>query len=938
MHTPFPIPSYVHDRSVKLMSHALCTYIDQRAMAEPRARHYKILLDLGITTSMTPGLLLELLEAWVKLGTFTTTIEHMKHVYSFLGFHVGKHAGSSRNTKKNIITFMQTQRSIFVPNKHGKCHEREAVEGEFKYLWEVCWKDQSGAAGYFPRGLAEVHALYGKEFRHFFCIMCKMCEHPSIEQHIKLVEKATTTKIRTLTFSTQLKCCKVVLTSWRERKESELQDLKEKLNQFYTVKFLPTAEDGTWKALSDQLLLCDDAKLAACFGKDLHPHLVHETLAQAVPGLLEVQCGLQKLSDVCEQQNNVTTRVPDEVADQQLKSQLQTCLCAAQRWLFTHRHKTYRSLTTIAEENGSSNESSVPAVAKQLRGLEWVSATAISRQISVPRHDLATTEKVDWIVDVSTSGATVTVVVHAGQISMEASELKPLVLELVKTLFFPESSSVQTTKWARKLSEFLIAQMEDPDLLRELDELPDEEDCIWLRDNRREPSPAGAVEEDHVDVVDGSNDWEFGILPRMSASKRVSNTKAIPLIARGALDAVPLVPESGMREDPMREDPNSVSMTQTLLHPFGGSASVPPSAPEQFVVSNDASGTKANESVQTAQAVGTVQPVASSLSEKAPTAPVERLVHTATAMTEEFPSAVVTPQLQPQPSAEPQPQQQPQPNAQPQPYTGDPTSGATQDQLDPMVRKLLQAHAKGDASQVEKVLQGLMAELKSGWTFSKASVTHWVGILDGIVNRHLYSLRLQHQCRQYLQIGQQQQQQQVVEARSSPRAPGQRTTPGVYQSNFGWGRTTWINATESDFSQKWEDFPKDLAVQPEIHSSDVRDRQLRAARRGEQIVTKLLQRLHPDDEVVWMNEQRERGYPYDIRVRRGGGRVVYVEVKIISVDKQWCHISLPEHKFAMKEAPKGNYELFCIQGTRYIRERNFDKLLAQRGYILQISS
>ena len=264
------------------------------------------------------------------------------------------------------------------------------------------------------------------------------------------------------------------------------------------------------------------------------------------------------------------------------------------------------------------------------------------------------------------------------------------------------------------------------------------------------------------------------------------------------------------------------------------------------------------------------------------------------------------------------------------------------DQLDQMVRKLLETHAKGDGKGVERALSALMAGLKSGKTYSRASVDNWVRILQSIVQQKTYSVTLQHKCREHLKLGQQ--------ISSLPKRSGGSILShslGVgsdikHGSDLGRNRLPFLGGTggrERIFSDQWSDIPEDLVdfLGLESDGSGVIE-QREAGWRGEQMAAQLLQKFHPDVKVIWVNEKEEQGLPYDICMQSGDDNVVYVEVKTIGVDKQWCHISWPQHEFCMRESPKGSFELFCIRGTRYFREKRLDHRLSHSGYILHISS
>ena len=189
------------------MSKELCAYIDQRVQSEGNAQYYSILHQLGITTTMTPELLLELLEGWAKLGTFKTTLRHMHTVYSFLSYCAHPQSQASQNIKSDILKFMQTGKSVFVPNRGGKPGDRSASEGEFRRVRDVCWQDPSGASKHFHQGLAEVKMIYPDDnLQYFFCNQCKIPERPSTGQEVQFLVRAA----KTLAFDNALHCCQIL--------------------------------------------------------------------------------------------------------------------------------------------------------------------------------------------------------------------------------------------------------------------------------------------------------------------------------------------------------------------------------------------------------------------------------------------------------------------------------------------------------------------------------------------------------------------------------------------------------------------------------------------------------------------------------------------------------------------------------------------------------
>merc|ERR1719174_3172041 len=160
------------------------------------------------------------------------------------------------------------------------------------------------------------------------------------------------------------------------------------------------------------------------------------------------------------------------------------------------------------------------------------------------------------------------------------------------------------------------------------------------------------------------------------------------------------------------------------------------------------------------------------------------------------------------------------------------------DQLDQMVRKLLETHAKGDAKGVERALSALMAGLKSGKTYSRASVENWVRILESIVQQKTYSVALQHKCREHLKLGQQ--------ISSLPKQSGDSVlshslgagNERKHGSDLGGNRLRFLGGAgvrERIFSDQWSDIPEDLVDFLGSESDGNAIEQREAGWRGEQM-------------------------------------------------------------------------------------------------------
>jgi len=63
-------------------------------------------------------------------------------------------------------------------------------------------------------------------------------------------------------------------------------------------------------------------------------------------------------------------------------------------------------------------------------------------------------------------------------------------------------------------------------------------------------------------------------------------------------------------------------------------------------------------------------------------------------------------------------------------------------------------------------------------------------------------------------------------------------------------------------------------------------------------------------EVIWNNEKKESGKPYDIIIKKNDKVVQYIEVKTTHTDEKKFWISKNEYEFAMKQREK--YKLYLI--------------------------
>ena len=121
------------------------------------------------------------------------------------------------------------------------------------------------------------------------------------------------------------------------------------------------------------------------------------------------------------------------------------------------------------------------------------------------------------------------------------------------------------------------------------------------------------------------------------------------------------------------------------------------------------------------------------------------------------------------------------------------------------------------------------------------------------------------------------------------------------------------------------------------------ERQMSTGRWGEQLVAWHLRETLASAEVTWVNEEEERGLPYDIIVTELGGAIgsrndSYVEVKATSsADKPLFEMSIAELEFA--RAHGAAYSLYRVfnansEHVRVLKLHNVARSLTNGGLVL----
>lgn len=121
-------------------------------------------------------------------------------------------------------------------------------------------------------------------------------------------------------------------------------------------------------------------------------------------------------------------------------------------------------------------------------------------------------------------------------------------------------------------------------------------------------------------------------------------------------------------------------------------------------------------------------------------------------------------------------------------------------------------------------------------------------------------------------------------------------------------------------AQDWQDFRISQPRLPETQSGPQSAEELRAVGRwGERFVFAYLQRVSQqvaDGALIrWVNEERESGLCYDIRVEDGAGKTkAYIEVKATrKVGRHFCEVGQSEWDFAREHGE--TYAIYRVQGV-----------------------
>jgi hypothetical protein len=171
----------------------------------------------------------------------------------------------------------------------------------------------------------------------------------------------------------------------------------------------------------------------------------------------------------------------------------------------------------------------------------------------------------------------------------------------------------------------------------------------------------------------------------------------------------------------------------------------------------------------------------------------------------------------------------------------------------------------------------------------------------------------------------------------------------------GGGGSSSVRGGEASINHSTHAFPvridvdawEALCVQPTVVqamavASSV-EQQMNTGRWGEQLVAGHLRKTLASAEVKWVNEEEERGEPYDIIVTEhdgasGSRNVSYVEVKATtSADKPYFEISIAELGFALKHgAAYSLYRVFNANSehAHVLKLHNVARSLTNGGLVL----
>jgi hypothetical protein len=171
----------------------------------------------------------------------------------------------------------------------------------------------------------------------------------------------------------------------------------------------------------------------------------------------------------------------------------------------------------------------------------------------------------------------------------------------------------------------------------------------------------------------------------------------------------------------------------------------------------------------------------------------------------------------------------------------------------------------------------------------------------------------------------------------------------------GGGGSSGMRGDEPSINHRTHDFPvsidvdawETLCVQPTVvqamtDASSV-ERRMSTGHWGEQLVAWHLRETLASAEVTWVNEEEERGLPYDIIVTELGGAIgsrndSYVEVKATSsADKPLFEMSVKELEFA--RAHGAAYSLYRVfnansEHVRVLKLHNVARSLINGGLVL----
>ena len=384
-----PKELFLYTEEVSRLLHKHVRYTDWTV----RSNNFKE--ALGFKSSVNLDTLMEELKTWATssggrsgeslCNEFTTSLAHMKEVYSFLY----KRCTQSQDEKKRICEAFQNKPLVFVPHTkmHSSPSEQEDVRGCFCFKKEVCWCDPSGVAmklcqkGENPFQRQMLQQFYSQaDLSMFLKSFLKVDKTPNMDEYVEMASSlAEGSKFPTPTSIKDILRIFAVLGEkciahgpnqgvpyeyetdelgvFHPDQEVEIDPVKSSYlkTRLENEEILPTAEK--WVALSVKPMLADDKNLQNIFQKEKNVYFLdveaavlkktsqrsrkpnHEDVKhQELVNIFWKACGISKLSDCIEKRF-----VPDLVQMHCIPTQkhFHTTVPCIQRFLYSELPEIY---------------------------------------------------------------------------------------------------------------------------------------------------------------------------------------------------------------------------------------------------------------------------------------------------------------------------------------------------------------------------------------------------------------------------------------------------------------------------------------------------------------------------------------------------------------------------------------------------------------------